>query len=103
MKRLIKILIYELNTCQGVICLVFRKLLSIFSEKSDQNFYDKVSELKQRYCEHKRISKLSSTKFYCSDCGKIVKLVPQEVSIISELVGILIVGSILYILTRKKD
>lgn len=74
-----------------------------------QNYYDRekdyfnyIGETKQMNCQHKNISKLSSTKFYCTECGKTFNILPEEVTILSELLGVLLVGSLVYLLTKKK-
>ncbi|MCX7910331.1 MAG: hypothetical protein N2505_01945 [Endomicrobia bacterium] len=101
MKNLIKILLYSFDTCQNIICIIFKKLLKIFTSTQKKNYYESFADIKQKYCEHKKISKLSSNKFYCSECGKIIYLMPQEISILCGLLGVVVFGSIIYILTKR--
>ncbi|MEN3014004.1 MAG: hypothetical protein ABDH23_05270 [Endomicrobiia bacterium] len=101
MKKIIKILLYELNYFQKMLHAGLKSLLKLFLVKEEKNYYEKITQVKQKYCKHQKISRLSSTKFYCSECGKVIKLLPQEISILTELLGIFLVGSIIYLLTRK--
>lgn len=86
-----------------MISIAFKHLFGKTYYDREKNYYGYIGESKQLYCKHNKISRLTSTKFYCSDCGKTLHFVPEEVAIISELLSIFLVGSIVYLLTRKKD
>ncbi|MCX7716517.1 MAG: hypothetical protein N2Z73_03780 [Endomicrobia bacterium] len=99
---LINAIIYKLHTYKKALLIVINHLFKRTFYKRDKDYYSYIGESKQLYCKHTKISKLSSTKFYCSECGKILHLIPEELSLIGELFGMLLVGSIVYLLTKKK-
>ncbi|MCS7151892.1 MAG: hypothetical protein NZ928_05870 [Endomicrobia bacterium] len=99
----LKSLIYKFKTYQNLINITIKHLLGKTFYRKDKDYYGYIGESKQLYCKHSKISRLSSTKFYCSDCGKILHFVPEEITIISELIGIFLVASIVYLLTKKKN
>lgn len=95
-------IIYKLKTYQTMLNIFLKHIFGKTFYKREKDYYGFIGESKQLYCKHNKISRLTSTKFYCSDCGKILHFVPEEVAIVSELLGIFLVGSIVYLLTRKK-
>jgi hypothetical protein len=92
-----RILVY-----QKIISATIKHLLGKTYYNREKDYYGYIGETKQLNCPHKNVSKLSSTKFYCSECGKTFHFVKEEISILSELLGMLLVGSLVYLLSKKK-
>ncbi len=104
-KDFIKFLLYKVQTYYKATLILLKHLLGKSYYKREESYYDYIAEAKQLNCPHKKISKLTPTKYYCSDCGKILHLIPEEVAIVSDLISVLLIGSILYLLIKnnKKD
>lgn len=98
----VKFLLYKLQSYYKATLILLKHILGKPYYKREESYYDYIAETKQLNCPHKKISKLTSTKFYCSECGKVLHLIPEEVAIVSDLITVLIVGSIIYLLTRPK-
>ncbi len=101
-KPLIRAILYKLETYQRTLVIFAKHLLRKTYYHREKNYYAHIGETKQLFCKHKNISKLSPTKYYCTDCGKVLHFVPEELFLIAELFGIFLIGSIVYLLTRKK-
>ncbi len=100
--KLIKSLVYKTYIYKKALTLGFKNLFSRSSTSKKVDYYEYIGETKQKHCFHKSLNRISSTKFYCTDCGKSFNFVQEEIALLSELVGILLVGSIVYFLTKKK-
>lgn len=101
LNKLTTIVIYKIQAYQKMLIGLIKQLFGK-THKKNEDYYNYITETKQIYCPHKNISKISSTKYYCTDCGKVLHLLPEEVAIISELIGLFLLGSILYFITKKK-
>jgi uncharacterized paraquat-inducible protein A len=97
---LTKLLIYK-KTVDYIMNNLFSKL---FSKKKEKEYINIIAENKQKYCQHKNVSRLSKSKFYCSDCGKVLHFLSEEEIILLELAGIVLIGSIFFLLfSRRKE
>ncbi|MCX7957262.1 MAG: hypothetical protein N2643_05190 [Endomicrobia bacterium] len=92
--------LHRLSTYVELIDKFIDKITKSF--KKGQSYYDHINTTKQKYCKHKSLYKLNMSKFCCKECGKVLNLVPEDIALLSELLGVLIVGSIVYFLTKKK-
>jgi len=93
---------HRIKTYQKIVSTTIKHLLGKTYYNREKDYYGYIGETKQQNCPHKNVSKLSATKFYCSECGKTFHFVSEEIAILSELLGMLIVGSVVYLLTKKK-
>ncbi len=93
---------HRIDVYRRIFFLTIKHLLGKTYYNREKDYYGYIGETKQLHCVHKNMSKLSSTKFYCTECGKTFRFLPEEITILSELLGILIVGSLVYFLTKKK-
>jgi hypothetical protein len=76
----------------------------LFSKKKGKEYINIITENKQKYCQHKNVSRLSKSKFYCSDCGKVLHFLSEEEIVLLELAGIVLIGSIFFLLfSRRKE
>ncbi len=97
---LTKLLIYK-KTVGYILTNLFNTLSFIEKEK---DYFNIITKNKQKYCQHKNVSRLSKSKFYCSDCGKVLHFLSEEEIVLLELAGIVLIGSIFFLLfTRKKE
>jgi hypothetical protein len=101
-EKLLSAIYHRIKTYQKIVAITINHLLGKTYYNREKDYYDYIGESKQLNCSHKKLSKLSTTKFYCSDCGKTFHFVSEEIAVLSELLGMLIVGSIVYFLTKKK-
>ncbi|MFN3550736.1 MAG: hypothetical protein ACK4WJ_02860 [Endomicrobiia bacterium] len=100
--KLLKSAVYKIYIYKKSLTLGVRNLFKKSSHSKEVDYYEYVGETKQKHCSHKNLNRVSSTKFYCTDCGKSFHFVQEEIALLSELVGILLVGGIVYLLAKKK-
>lgn len=100
--KILKSLVYKIYVYKNALTTGLKNLLKKSSYSKNVDYYEYINETKQKHCPHKNLNKVSSTKFYCTDCGKTFHFVQEEIALFSELLGILLVGSIVYLLTRKR-
>lgn len=101
-EKLLSAIVHRLKIYQKIFSSTIKHFLGKTYYEREKDYYGYINETKQLNCPHNKISKLSNTKFYCSECGKIFHFISEEIAILSELLGMLIVGSIVYFLTKKK-
>ena len=101
-EKFIAAVFHRIKTYQKIVSTTIKHFLGKTYYNREKDYYGYIGETKQLNCPHKKISKLSATKFYCSECGKTFHFVPEEIAILSELLGMLIVGSIVYLFAKKK-
>ncbi len=99
-KKFLAAIFYKIDIYKKMFIMSMKHLLGKTYYKREDNYFNYISETKQLHCTHENISKLSLTKFYCTECGKTFRYVPSEILIISELASIFLIGSIVYILTK---
>lgn len=100
--RFLKSIIYKIFLYKKALNFLFKQLFKKSSHQKDVDYYEYISKTKQLHCKHKNITKVSSTKFYCVDCGKVFHFISEEMALLSELFGMFLIGSIVYLLTKKR-
>lgn len=100
--KFLKSIIYKIFLYKKAFNFFLKHLFKKSYHQKDVDYYEYISETKQLHCRHKNIKRVSSTKFYCIDCGKVFHFVPEEIALLSELIGMFLVGSIVYLLTKRK-
>ena len=102
----LKLIMKKLLIYKKTIDYIFTKLFTkLFHKNKEKEYLDIIAENKQKHCQHKNVSRLSKSKFYCTDCGKVLHFLSEEEIVLLELTGIVLLGSIFFLLfnTRKKD
>ncbi len=102
LKKFLAAVVYRLTMYKKVCVAVIKHLLGKTYYSREDNYWGYIGETKQLYCQHKNISRLTSTKFYCTECGKTFQYIPEKIVILSDLIGILLLGSIFYCLLKRK-
>jgi len=101
----LKLIIKKLLIYKKTIDYIFTKLFTkLFHKNKEKEYFDIIAENKQKHCQHKNVSRLSQSKFYCTDCGKVLHFLSEEEIILLELAGIVLIGSIFFLLfSRRKE
>ena len=100
--KILKSFVYKLIVYKNALTKALKHLFKAQYYQRDVDYYEYINDSKQLHCPHKNLTKVSSTKFYCVDCGKTFNFVSEEIAFLSEIIGILLVGGLVYFLTKKR-
>jgi len=104
MNKLLKILLTKLLIYNKIVDYITGLLNKLIFKKTKEEYLSSLTKNKQKFCQHNNVSRLSKTKFYCSDCGKVLHFLSDEDIMLLELASILLIGSIFFLLfSRRKE
>jgi hypothetical protein len=73
--------------------------VSTVGSAAGQEYMDRMWAAKRARCTHSSIKRVSARKFYCPDCGRVFRYVPEEAALAA---GLAVVGILtaIYLLSR---